>query len=56
MHYPEPDEHYAILAAAHRRNRTHHLMMLTSVCHGLRVTEMIGRADRRFRARIEGAF
>src|SRR5437016_5156264 len=42
MHYFTSDELTAILKVAYQRNPLHHLAMLTSVCHGLRVSELLG--------------
>jgi integrase len=42
MHYFEGYEITALLQAAYERNRVHHLLMLVSLCHGLRVSEAIG--------------
>lgn len=41
MHYFEPSELTALLTAAFKRNRIHHMVMLVSVCHGLRVSDAI---------------
>ena len=41
MHYFESHELTALLTAAYNRNRLHHLVMLASVCHGLRVSEAV---------------
>ena len=42
MHYFEPFELAALLTAAYTRNRLHHMIMLASVAHGLRVSDAIG--------------
>lgn len=41
MHYFLENELTALLTAAYNRNRIHHLVMLASVCHGLRVSDAI---------------
>ena len=42
VHYFMPDELNALLNAAYERNRIHHMVMLASVAHGLRVSDAIG--------------
>jgi site-specific recombinase XerD len=42
MHYFEPFELSALLTAAYTRNRIHHMIMLASVAHGLRVSDATG--------------
>ncbi len=42
MHYFESHELYDLLNAARERNRVHHMLMLASVAHGLRVSDAIG--------------
>jgi integrase len=46
MHYFEPAELVALLRHVYERNRVHHLAMLTTVCHGLRVTEALSLRGR----------
>jgi integrase/recombinase XerD len=41
VHYFEPNEIVALLQAAYNRNRVHHMIMLVSVAHGLRVSDAI---------------
>ena len=41
MHYFELQELSALLTAAYMRNRIHHMVMLASVAHGLRVSDAI---------------
>jgi integrase len=46
MFYLEPQEIIALLTKAYERNRLHHLCMLTSFAHGLRVSEAIKLTDK----------
>src|ERR1700685_102740 len=52
MHFLEPSELTALLTAAYNRNRLHHMAMLVSVCHGMRVSDMINLES----SDIQGAF